>query len=190
MFNREKVYSDITNLWIRKTKKGSYSICDGIIINGKQYFVGDNGTYIHKKSRIEEIRIATILSLKYGKDVVLLPEISGSNTNIKLADIMVDGELIEIKSPIRCSKWTFKHAINSAKGQSTNIMINVSSLNISNNAILNKVEKLFYDTQCNFMTLCIVFKETEILKVFQRKKIGTAALRKQDVVPTFNDSIT
>ena len=71
-----------------------------------------------------------------------------------------------------------------------NIMINVSNLNISNNAILNKVEKLFYDTQCNFMTLCIVFKETEILKVFKRKKIGTTALRKQDVVPTFNDSIT
>ena len=64
------MYSDITNLWIRKMKKGSYTICDGIIINGKQYFVGDNGIYIHKKSRVEEIRIATILSLKYGKDVV------------------------------------------------------------------------------------------------------------------------
>lgn len=182
-------YNDITDKWIEKTKHGSYAECESITINEKTYKVGDNGVTLNLNNRTDEIEIAQALSEKYGKDVIILPEISGSNVNIKTADLMVNGKLVEIKTLSASGPNTIKNAIKRAKGQANDIIINIGETKLTTDEILDTIQKQFNNPQCKHMEHCIIMKDGEVVKVFEQKKVGTAAILKYDVVPTV-DNIT
>lgn len=183
-------YNDITDKWIEKTKHGSYAECESITINEKTYKVGDNGVTLNLNNRTDEIEIAQALSEKYGKDVIILPEISGSNVNIKTADLMVNGKLVEIKTLSASGPNTIKNAIKRAKGQANDIIINIGETKLTTDEILDTIQKQFNNPQCRHMEHCIIMKDGKVLKVFEQKKVGTAAILKYDVVPTVNNITT
>ena len=183
MCNDSINYIDITEDWIGESKNGFFIVCDGVIIDENKYLVGDNGVYIHEKLRPKDINIAENLFLKYGKQVVLLPEISGSNRNIKMADLIVNGKLVEIKTIDSSGLNTIKNAIKRAKGQANDSIINVGNTLLTLNEIIETIKKQFNNTQCKHMELCAIMKSGNVIKVFKRKMIGTAAMLKHDVAP-------
>ena len=183
-------FNDITDKWTEKTKEGSYAECDSITVNGKTYKVGDNGVYLNTNARSKEIEIANILYEKYGKDIVLLPELAGDNRNIHMPDLMVDGKLTEIKSITGTGKNTIKHNLSEAKKQAKDVILNIANDKIDVDNAIKTVERLFNDKQCDFMDSCILMKDGEIIKVLERNKIGTRNLQKQGVIPIINNITT
>ena len=162
-------FNDITNKWTEKTKEGSYTECDSITVNGKTYKVGDNGVVLDLNNRTSEIEIAKVLAEKYGKEVVILPEISGKNANIKTADLMVNGKLVEIKTINASGPNTIKNAIKHAKGQANDIIINIGDTKLTTDEIIGTIQRQFNNIQCQHMESCVVIKNGEVLKVFEQK---------------------
>ena len=188
-FSKNK-YNDITDKWIEKTKVGSYVECESITINGMTYKVGDNGVVLDLNNRTSEVEIAKVLAEKYGKEVVILPEISGKNANIKTADLMVNGKPVEIKTINASGPNTIKNAIKHAKGQANDIIINIGDTKLTTDEIIETIQRQFNNIQCQHMESCVVIKNGEVLKVFEQKKlVGTAAMLKHHVAPTI-DNIT
>ncbi len=183
MCNDSIKYTDVTKEWIEESKEGYFIVCDGVIIDGNKYLVDDNGVYIHEKLRPDDINIAENLFLKYGKQVILLPEISGGYKNIKMADLIVNGKLTEIKTINASGPNTVKNAIKRAKGQANNLILNVGTTLLTINEIITTIQKQFNNTQCKHMETCIIMKCGDVVKVYKRKMIGTAAMLKHDVVP-------
>lgn len=182
-------FNDITDKWTEKTKDGSYAECESVTINGKTYKVGDNGVNLNIDVRAKEIEVAKALSEKYNKEVVLLPEISGKNKYIRIADLMVDGKVVEIKTINSNGKNTIKHAFENAKGQAKDVIINIGNDKLNKDKIIEKVQALIGTEQSRHINTCIIMKNGEVLKVVEQKNIGTAHLQKQVVIPTI-DNVT
>ena len=182
-------FNDITDKWTEKTKDGSYAECESVTINGKTYKVGDNGVNLNIDVRAKEIEVAKALSEKYNKEVVLLPEISGKNKYIRIADLMVDGKVVEIKTINSNGKNTIKHAFENAKGQAKDVIINIGNDKLNKDKIIEKVQALIGTEQSKHINTCIIMKNGEVLKVVEQKNIGTAHLQKQVVIPII-DNIT
>lgn len=185
---KEIRFNDITDKWTEKTKEGSYAECESITINGKTYRVGDNGVVLNLNNRSDEVEIAKALAEKYGKEAVILPEISGNNRYIHMADLMVNGKPVEIKTLSASGHNTIKNAIKRAKGQANDIIINIGKTELTTEEIIDTIQKQFNNPQCRHMENCIIMKNGEILKVFEQKKlVGTSAMLKHDVIPTIGD---
>ena len=183
-------YIDITDEWLSESNIGSYIVCDGIMIDEKLYLIGENGVYMHERLRTKEVEIAKCLSSKYKKQVILLPEISGKNQNVKMADLIVNGKLVEIKTIDANGSNTIKNAIKRAKGQANELIINAGDTLFAIDEIIEAVKKQFNNLQCAHMDVCIIMKYGKVVKVFKRKKIGISAMLKHDVIPIINHDIT
>ena len=107
-----------------------------------------------------------------------------------MADLIVNGKLVEIKTIDANGSNTIKNAIKRAKGQANELIINAGDTLFAIDEIIEAVKKQFNNLQCAHMDVCIIMKYGKVVKVFKRKKIGISAMLKHDVIPIINHDIT
>ncbi len=108
-----------------------------------------------------ELRVAKILALA-GHTVEFLPV-----SNIKTADILLDGVEFEIKSPERFNPNTLEHTLRNAIKQSSNLIIDTSRMKKVNNQQVQRFLKHQIYKNSQIKRLLMVTKQEKIIDIMK-----------------------
>ncbi len=122
------------------------------------------GTIIPNNAYLHEHEYATILYLtECGYDVeVILPS---SEKGEKSPDIMMNGLIWEMKSPVGKGKWVIKNIMQKASHQSENVIMDLRRLkHFPQGKYIKEVEYRF-ETISRLKKLIIISKEQKIIEI-------------------------
>lgn len=160
-------FMDITKEWT--TTKGM----DGTIIKRQEYII--NGTVYqvdgkHVISRLteQEREIATMLSMKYGKKVELVPQVMYPQ-GIQTPDYLIDGERFDLKSFKGVGKNLIYNMVSKKKNQAPNFIFDFTKCPLSEIEIERQIENVYSSTHTRFIEKIVVVRDGEILKVYERQ---------------------
>lgn len=159
--------NDITREWTQKKEtKGAVTERQKYIVNGVTYRV--DGKYVILRPTEQERKVATILSGKYGKTVEFVPQVMHPQ-GIQTPDYMIDGDRFDLKSPTGRGKNLLYGMLAKKKRQSPNFIFDITECPLSEEDIIRQIEGIYASRHTGFVEKIIVFKNGEILKVFDRQ---------------------
>lgn len=167
--NSDKINSmnDITQEWTRtKGTKGTVTKRQEYIVNGVIYKVDGKHVILHPTE--QEREVAAILSGKYGKRVEFVPQVMNPQ-GIQTPDYMIDGDRFDLKSPTGRGKNLLYGMLAKKKRQSPNFIFDITGCPLSEEDIIRQIEGIYASRHTSFVEKIIVFKNGEILKVFDRQ---------------------
>lgn len=158
---------DITNEWT-KTRgiKGTVAERQEYTINGTTYKVDGKHVILHPT--VQERKIATILSEKYGKVVEFVPQVVYPQ-GMQTPDYMINGDRFDLKSPIGRGKNVIYGLIAKKRKQADNFIVDISDCPLSTEEIEKQIEGLYTSPRVGFLEKIVLMKDTEVLKVYGRK---------------------
>lgn len=95
-----------------------------------------------------------------GKDVELIPPEKASN--VKSADMIMDGVVWEMKSPCGKGKYLIRDTLRNASSQSANIIIDLRRTKLHPTKCLREIEKYFNHYR-EIRQLLVITKESSLL---------------------------
>lgn len=119
------------------------------------------GALIQNRVHLQDHEFATVrVLLDHGYDIELIPpsRIKG----LRLPDIMMLGSPWEIKSPEGHGKYTVQNTLQTAVGQSRNIIIDLRRCKMSEAEAIEKFEKEYLKSK-NIRRMKIINKSAEII---------------------------
>ena len=143
---QNKLYSDITNIWLSNDKNKK---CNKIIFHknndifkykGKEYIIDNYNIVIDYKKG--EIRFAKWLSQKTNKKIELFPRFNKPD-GFKTADYKIGYEYFDYKHTTGKSSQLIYHNLEKAKGQSVNFIINITNKSLSKTEIERQLNECF-----------------------------------------------
>lgn len=159
--------NDITREWTHtKGAKGTVTERQEYIVNGVTYKV--DGKHVILCSTEQEREVAAILSGKYGKNVEFVPQVMHPQ-GIQTPDYMIDGDRFDLKSPTGSGKNLLYGMLAKKKRQSPNFIFDITVCSLSEEDIIRQIEEIYVSRHTSFVEKIIVFKNGEILKVFDRQ---------------------
>lgn len=158
---------DITDEWTKtQGKVGTVVERREYTVNGTTYIVDGKRVRVHL--RRNERAIADLLAEKYGKEVELIPQITTPQF-IQTPDYLIDGERFDLKSPTGRGKDVFRDAIKKKRKQSPNFIFDISNTPLDFEEIRRQVMGIFTARNTKFVEKIVLFKDGEVLKVYERK---------------------
>lgn len=167
-YRTDEPFYEVTKTWLDNEKIGIVEDAIEYTKNGKIYKVGENGVYNEHSEREKEV--ADLLAKKLGVNIKLLPTVSGDNREIRTPDYTMNGVEFDLKGVGKNGKRTLKHKVEKAKGQSNNLIFDITNETLNQEEIIKKTEALFSDKDAENLNIAIIIKDKNLLKIFKRKK--------------------
>ena len=165
-------FTDITDDWIKNASPDSHKVQE------RQYFIDDKGNRFDvdgKKVVLDyskkEKDVAEWLENKFGGELYLNPRVNTPD-NIETSDYLWNNEkwdLKEMSEKAISETRAVDNVIKKAKGQTENIILDVSSNKLERNIIVNQVKKLYITKGREWLNKIIILDNYEIIKIFKRK---------------------
>lgn len=165
--NRER-YADITTAVLKNAKgKGEISEASFFLHKGERYWV--NKHTVKLDHSLEEKKIAEMLAEKLGAHVVLLPRVIDPQ-RIRCADFAIDGVKYELKTPKPSSNpnKSIQRALESAKDQANNVIVDIRNMQLPTSEIINQVDKAYRSKIVSFVDRLILVNGEELFKIYAR----------------------
>lgn len=158
---------DITDKWIYKKKKGHVKDLQILKYKNHIYKVDKHNVTLDYSSL--EFDIAKTLSIKYGKDVCMVPRVNNPE-NIQTPDYLIDGACFDLKTPRGTSKHSFYNMIKKKKKQSNNFIFNITYTSISKHEIIQQIEYIYKSKSTYFVNILVIMRKQTIIGVYKKKK--------------------
>ena len=167
-YRTDEPFYEVTKTWLDNEKIGIVEDAIEYTKNGKIYKVGENGVYNEHSEREKEV--ADLLAKKLGVNIKLLPTVSGDNREIRTPDYTMNGVEFDLKGVGKNGKRTLKHKVEKAKGQSNNLIFDITNETLNQEETIKKTEALFSDKDAENLNIAIIIKDKNILKILKSKK--------------------
>lgn len=154
---------------VSKDQAKEYSEMRFVMVNGERKDV-DNKHILFDPDP-NDVRVANLLSKKYGKEVIVRARCSFPK-NIKTSDYYIDGFEFDLKTP-KDYGGIFNRVNQSrkkGKSQATKFVIDISKLDKTNNDIvLRKIESIFNSDFTKWAEEVIIVSENDVVYAYRRK---------------------
>lgn len=109
-----------------------------------------------------ELHVAQVLANYFGTDVIFQKRERG-----KTADLNIDGQIWEIKSPLGNSKNTMDNNLKTAKMQSKNIIIDLSRTKIRPERAVSRIRHYVERYSLKIERILVVTKTKKVIDIFK-----------------------
>lgn len=163
----ENNYIDVTKEWLDSATPNSN------IVEDRQYFeheeikykVDDKNVVLDYSSKEREV--AEWLESTFGGEIYMLPRIN-TPEGIKTADYLFKDEYWDLKEITGVGKNILFHAIEDHEKQAHNFIFDISKTKLSNNEIIERLNKLYSIKKVDWLNKIIVKREEKIIKITKR----------------------
>lgn len=161
-------YRDSTDEWKEVSPEQAKNVTDlkEYEIGGRKYVVDGRNVVLDYKPY--ERKIAEIIAKKYGKSVQMIPRIINPKGK-KTADFLIDGILYDLKTPEGNGKNTIDGILKTGKGQAERFILSLDKTPMDMSEIMRQLVNTFKTDHLKFMKEVVIYKNDNILNVFQRK---------------------
>lgn len=159
---------DITSEWNSLVKKqGSISDTTEYFFNGQSYKV--DGKRVVLDYSIHEKEVGEILAKAYGKNVKMIPRVTYPQ-EISTPDFEIDGVGWDLKTISTAGKNVLYNAVKKKKRQARCFIFDISGCPLKMSEIEKQANDLFRTTHLTFIDKIGLYKNGEVIKVYERKK--------------------
>lgn len=169
---KEKRYrqcKDILTDWIKNNNKGKGSVTNAnkIKVNNRIYKV--DGQKVKIEPKPNEIRIAKLLSGKYGCNVELLPVIKRPAYK-KTPDYRINGIKYDLKTKTKdaTGKNTIYDSVRTSIEQANNFIIDLTDTSLSKKQVKEQIDKIFWSDHTISVERVMIIVGDEITNVYRR----------------------
>ena len=167
MIEVKENYIDVTEEWLNKE-----NVKKGRVINRNYYIDKEDNKYkVDGKNvvldySIKEKEVAEWLITKFGGDIYMLPRVNKPD-GIMTADYLYKKEYWDLKEIIGNGKRTIDTSIKKKKNQSHNFIIDVSKSKLSNDELINQIEKIYINRK--WINKVIVKRNEKVLFIYIKR---------------------
>lgn len=160
-------YKDVTKKWLKTAHPNSHKIED------RQYFEHEgikyevDGKNVVLDYSLKEKEIAEWLENTFGGEIYMLPRINNPE-GIQTADYLFRGEYWDLKEINGIGKNILFHAIEDHKKQSHNFIFDISRTTLTDNEIIERLNKLYSIKKVDWLDKIIVKRNEKIVKIIKR----------------------
>lgn len=164
----ENNYIDVTKEWIDSATPNSNIVEDRQYFEheGIKYKVDDKNVVLDYSSKEREV--AEWLESTFGGEIYMLPRIN-TPEGIKTADYLFKDEYWDLKEITGVGKNILFHAIEDHEKQAHNFIFDISKTKLSNNEIIERLNKLYSIKKVDWLNKIIVKREEKIIKITKKK---------------------
>ena len=116
----------------------------------------------------KKLKIANVLSKRYGKAVDLIPQVMYPQ-GIQTPDYLIDGKRFDLKSPTGRGESLLYGLIAKKQKQSHNFIVDVTKCPLSIEELEKQAEDLYRSPRVGFLERIVFIKDEKVVKVFDRK---------------------
>lgn len=163
-----KKYVDITGKWYPDAKPNSHSVQDlqEITIDGVTYKV--DGHHVQLKYSAHEKEIAELLEREVGGEIFMVPKINFPQGK-RTPDYLFNGRKYDLKTLEPGAKQdTIFNRVKKARGQSGNLIIDVTNSGLDDQIIESQIEEIFRNKATKFVDEIVIIRGNKIVKVAKR----------------------
>lgn len=163
----ENNYIDVTKEWLDSATPNSN------IVEVRQYFEHEGVKYKVDGENVvldyssEEREVAEWLESTFGGEIYMLPRIN-TPKGIKTADYLFKDEYWDLKEINGIGKNILFHAIEDHEKQAHNFIFDISKTKLSNNEIIERLNKLYLTKKVDWLNKIIIKREEKIIKITKR----------------------
>lgn len=163
----ENNYIDVTKEWLDSATPNSNIVEDRQYFEheGIKYKVDDKNVVLDYSSKEREV--AEWLESTFGGEIYMLPRIN-TPEGIKTADYLFKDEYWDLKEITGVGKNILFHAIEDHEKQAHNFIFDISKTKLSNNEIIERLNKLYSIKKVDWLNKIIVKREEKIIKITKR----------------------
>lgn len=160
-------YVDITKEWTNNPTPNSHKVED------RQYFKKDGIKYqVDGKNVVldysnKEKEVAEWLENVFGGELYMLPRVNNPE-GIQTADYLFRNEYWDLKEINGTGKNILFHAIEDHERQAHNFIFDISKTKLTNNEIMERLDKLYSLNKVRWLDVIIIMKENELIKIVKR----------------------
>lgn len=160
-------YIDVTREWLDSATPNSNIVEDRQYFEheGIKYKVDDKNVVLDYSSKEREV--AEWLENTFGGEIYMLPRIN-TPEGIKTADYLFKDEYWDLKEITGVGKNILFHAIEDHEKQAHNFIFDISKTKLSNNEIIERLNKLYSIKKVDWLNKIIVKREEKIIKITKR----------------------
>lgn len=168
MQNKKLNYIDVTKEWISKANPNSHEIkeLNYWIINNKKHKV--DGKKILLDYNKSELECAKWLKNTFGGEIYLCPRVNIPE-GVKTPDYIWNGECWDLKELKGKSSRLIDDIIKGTKGQTNNLILDISKTKLTKEIILKQIFKLFEYKERKWIKKIIVKSNSLLINVLIRK---------------------
>lgn len=164
-------YNDVTQEWVNNATPNSHTVkeLNEFVQDGVRYKVdGKDVKFIYDK---HEREVAELLERKYGGEIYLMPEVSGSISNVHTPDYLFRGERLDLKTLIKgTSKNAIYSRLNESQKQADNFIIDLTNSPLGKNEVIRQAKEVFDSYNARGVKRVFLLDEDDIFMVLERKK--------------------
>lgn len=162
-------YINVTNEWLEKATPNSHKVVDAkYFYDGKTKYMVDGKNVVLDYSKIEK-DVAEWLEETLGGKIEMLPRIHKPE-GISTADYLFRNEKFDLKEVTGVGKRAVDSAIKKKKNQSSNFIIDITNNKLSEEELLNQVEKIYKTSGREWVDKIIVKKDDRLIAIYKRHK--------------------
>ena len=167
--SNDKPYEIITENTKRELDKKDKHVgyMNEIIIDGKKYVVDDKHVVLDPDKREKEI--GQWLVNEVGGSIEFVPRVLLPQ-GVSTPDYLWNGESWDLKQITKKSKNTITTAINKAKNQTDNIILDLKPGLYSDDEISNQLERVFMNNRYNFLNKLLITESLKLKGIYKRKQ--------------------
>lgn len=164
-----KRYHDITGNWYPDAVPNSHSVQDlqSVTVDGVTYQV--DGHHVKLKYSKNEKEIAELLEREVGGEIYMVPKVEFPQ-RVRTPDYLFNGSYYDLKTlkTVPPGKNPIFNPAKKCSGQTRKIIYDVTIPNLDPEVILSQVEKVFTDTETQFVDEIVIIRDRTIEKVYKR----------------------
>mgnify|MGYP002771434643 CR=1 FL=1 len=160
--------NDITSTWKDSASKaGSVSDALEYAINGQKFKVDGKKVLLDPSQHEKEV--AECIAKLYGKNVRMIPRVAYPQ-GISTPDFEIDNKKWDLKTIGTAGKNVLYNAVKKKKRQASCFIFDVSDCPLEASEIKRQVNDLFKSTHLAFIDTVGVYKDSQIIGIYERKK--------------------
>ena len=160
-------YIDITSKWLETATPNSHIVVDRQYFEYKGNRYNVDGKNVVLDYSLKEKEIAEWLENTFGGEIYMLPRINNPE-GIQTADYLFRGEYWDLKEINGIGKNILFHAIEDHKKQSHNFIFDISRTTLTDNEIIERLNKLYSIKKVDWLDKIIVKRNEKIVKIIKR----------------------
>ena len=164
-----KRYHDITGDWYPDAVPNSHPVQDlqSVTINGVTYQV--DGRRVKLEYSDYEKEIAELLEREVGGELYMVPKVNFPQ-GVRTPDYLFNGSYYDLKTlkKVPPGKDPILNPAKKCSGQTRKIIYDVTISNLDPETILSQVEKVFTDTETQFVDEIVIIRDQAIEKVYKK----------------------
>lgn len=159
---------DVTSSWIKSGKNpGNVEELQEYIVNGEIFKV--DGKKVVLDYSVHEKKVAETIATLYGKDVRMVPRVTYPQ-GISTPDFKIDDVDWDLKTISTGGKNVFYNAVKKKKRQASCFIFDVTNCPLDMSEINQQIINLFRSTHLTFIDKVGLYKNEQIIKVYERNK--------------------